>query len=94
MDQPTFPIGRIKHDVLRRSALLVAFPLLILWHFNWRLIIFPLAVLFNAAEAAIIAAMHSVRDDFTTRPFRLLTSAWERLWHAPTISAPSETNKD
>jgi hypothetical protein len=93
MKQPTFPLGRIENHILRRSALLIAFPLLILWHFNWRIVAFPLAVLFNAAEAALFAAMGSVRHDCTTRPFRLLTSAWRRLWSAPALEIPTKANE-
>ncbi len=90
MKWPTVPIGRIKNNILRRAAMFIAFPLLIVWHFNWRLFVFPVAVMINAAEAASFAAMRSVRDDITTRPIRLLTSAWKRLWSAPTDGATSE----
>src|SRR3546814_10635160 len=50
MKKTIFPVGNIKSDILRRAAMFIAFPLLVLWYFNWRLVAFPLAVLWNAIE--------------------------------------------
>lgn len=83
MADPVSPIGRIKNDYVRRAALLAMFPVLVVWHFNWRLVAFPLAVLWNAIEAAGRGAFESVSDDLTTRPMRLLVAAWRRIWSAP-----------
>src|SRR3546814_1263648 len=80
MKKTIFPVGNIKSDILRRAAMFIAFPLLVLWYFNWRLVAFPLAVLWNAIEAALRAAVESIRLDFSTAPMRLLAAAWKRLW--------------
>src|SRR3546814_19867520 len=78
MKKTIFPVGNIKSDILRRAAMFIAFPLLVLWYFNWRLVAFPLAVLWNAIEAALRAAVESIRLDFSTAPMRLLAAAWKR----------------
>ena len=90
MNQPIFPVGNIKNDFLRRVALFIAFPMLVLWYFNWRLVAFPLAVLWNAIEAAVGAAIASVRFDCTTAPMRLLATAWKRIWHGSLKDEPSK----
>src|SRR3546814_10531386 len=50
MKKTIFPVGNIKSDILRRAAMFIAFPLLVLWYFNWRLVAFPLAVLWRSEE--------------------------------------------
>src|SRR3546814_14169273 len=78
MKKTIFPVGNIKSDILRRAAMFIAFPLLVLWYFHWRLVAFPLAVLLNAIEAALRSAVESIRLDFSTPPLRLLSAALNR----------------
>src|SRR3546814_7908152 len=90
MKKTIFPVGNIKSDILRRAAMFIDFPLLVIWFFNWRLVAFPLALLWTAIEAALGAAVERIRLDFRTAPQRLLAAAWTRLWIGATEETPSE----
>src|SRR3546814_9887702 len=83
MKKTIFPVGNIKSDILRRAAMFIAFPLLVLWYFNWRLVAFPLAVLWNAIEAALRAAVESIRLAFITARSEEHTSELQSLIRIP-----------
>lgn len=87
MSGPRLPIARIRNAALRRVAMVIVFPLLILWHFNWRLLAFPLAVIWNATEAAVIAARDSIRSDLSVRSIRLLALGWKTMWRGSQVDA-------
>lgn len=82
------PIWRIKNDFARRLAMIVAFPLLSVWYFNWRLLVLPFAIAWNAIEAASAAICESVYDDFHTRSMQLIAAGWRLMWNE---SAPDYT---
>src|SRR3546814_16515239 len=79
MKKTIFPVGNIKSDILRRAAMFIAFPLLVLWYFNWRLVALPLSGLWDAIETAPRAAVESIRPDFSPPPIPLLGAAWKRV---------------
>jgi hypothetical protein len=77
------PIAQIRSSWIRKPLLLVAIPALIVWCFNWRLIAFPCAVLWNAAEMAFWAAVESISADLSTRSIRLMRKGIEVSWKGP-----------
>lgn len=83
MSGPRLPIALIRNSALRRAAMVLVFPLLIAWHFNWRLLAFPLAVIWNATEAAVLAARNSIQSDMSVRSIRLLVLGWKTMWRGP-----------
>lgn len=75
----SLPVAYIRNNWLRRAAMLVAFPALIVWFFNWRLPVLALMIIANA----VIAARDSVIDDIRAPGLMLLAAAWRKMWRAP-----------
>jgi len=75
-----WPVGSIRNGFVRKVGVLIVFPLAMIWFFNWRLIAWPLAVLWNALEDAAYAFGQSVADDCNTRSIRLLRAGMAGVW--------------
>lgn len=63
--------------------MVAVFPLLLAWYFNWRIIAFPIAIVWSAIKAGVRAAIESVDQDLHNRSIRLLVAAWKKGWSEP-----------
>jgi hypothetical protein len=74
-------IGTIKNKFVRRFVLLVSLPFVFTWHLNWRLIAFPVFILWNAIIAGLLAFSESVADDCTVPSIKLLVAGVRACWN-------------
>lgn len=80
MSGPRIPVASIQGHLARRAAMFVIFPILIIWHFNWRLPLLATLMIWNAASAAVRSAYESLCDDLHAPAVRLLVAAWRKMW--------------
>ena len=90
MVEKLWPVGSIKNNTVRKVACVIAMPLIFVWVLNWRLIAWPLAVLWNAIEAAFRAFEQSLAIDCNTPSIRLIRAGTRAAWEGKYAKDPSD----
>ena len=80
-----WPIGSIRNTFARRVALVLVGPLIFVVIMNWRLVVFPLGVLWNAVEFGFRAAGESIHADLNCRSIRLIRAGLRAAWNGQFI---------
>jgi len=78
------PVARIRNNALRRAAMCVVFPALIVFFYALPLILAPWFIAGRALRGAFDDAAECVRTiaEIWGRDARILRLAWLRIWHS------------
>lgn len=88
-----WPIANIKNSLVRRVGLVLALPFVLLWFLNWRLLVWPFAVLLDATLAAGIAFRDDVAASLNTRSLRLLRAGIAGVWSGRFLDDGSDNQR-
>jgi len=85
-------VCNIRKPWLRKPAVFVVFAAAMIWHFNWRLITFSLAVILEALcaaiEAGFMAGRDSIRAELSSRSVRILRVVFAKAWSGELATLP------